>query len=306
MRLITRGDVDGIMCAVLLKAAGAVDSMQQAHPKDVQDGLVSAGADDIVCNLPFIPGCGLWFDHHSSEEKELRKPGNFKGRYEIAPSAARLVYEYFLPEHPELSRFEKLLEVVDRFDSAQLTVSDIKDPEPAMMLAFISDPRTGLGLQHSFRISNRQLTDSLPDLLSAHSPEEVLASPDVQERVAAYKQDQEKAKEFYKKYSRVDGNVLITDLREAMADVPPANRFLIYTLEGFENTNVSIRVAGAKGGGKVSIQCGLNIFNRTSNANLGEILAVYGGGGHRGAGTCQVAATDADRVLGEIIERVKN
>lgn len=304
MRLITRGDVDGIMCAVLLKAAGVVDSFLQAHPKDVQDGLVKATPEDIVCNLPFIEGCGLWFDHHSSEDTGVRRPAKFEGRYEIAPSAARLVYEYYLPSHPELSRFLALLSVVDRFDSAQLTIEDVKNPEPAMLLSFLVDPRTGLGLHHHFRISNKQMTDSLPGLLIEHSPEEVLALPDFQERVAAYEKDQETARAFYKEHSRVEGNVLVTDLR-GVASVPPANRFLIYTIDGFEKTNISIRISAAKGGEKLSIQAGHNIFNRTSKVNVGELMAKFGGGGHRGAGTCQVDATTSEAVLARILEAAR-
>jgi hypothetical protein len=304
MKLITRGDVDGIMCAVLLKAAGVVDTVQQAHPKDVQDGLVPAGPDDIVCNLPYIEGCGLWFDHHSSEDSAVRMPAAFKGRYEIAPSAARLVYEYLLPDHPELSRFEALLAIVDRFDSAQLTVDDVKRPMAGMLLAFVADPRTGLGLHHHFKISNKQMTDSLPGLLIEHSPAEILAMPDFKERVEAYEKDQEAAIEFFRKTSRVEGNVLVTDLRQA-GSPPPANRFLIYTLEGFEGTNVSIRVSAAKGGDKVSIQAGHNIFNRTCKTSIGDLMAGHGGGGHRGAGTCQVPAADAERVLAEVIGKLK-
>lgn len=304
MRLITRGDVDGLMCAVLLKAAGLVDAYVQAHPKEMQDGTVAVTADDIVCNLPYAPGCGMWFDHHSSESAPGRLPASFVGRYGIASSAARLVYEYFIDEHPELERFEPLLQVVDRFDSAQLTREDVTNPSPAMLLIFLLDPRTGLGYHHGFRISNKEMTQMMPDLLLQHSPEEILAMPDIQERVAYYRETEAQAREILAGHTRIDGNVLITDLL-AVDEIPPANRFLVYTLPGAEATNVSIRLSRVKGADKVSFQVAHNIFNRTARGDVGALMARYGGGGHRGAGTCQIPTASAQRVLAEMLAILK-
>ena len=304
MRLVTRGDVDGLMCAVLLKAAGIVDTHVQAHPKEMQDGTVAVTGDDIVCNLPYAPGCGMWFDHHSSESLPSRQPEAFVGRYALAPSAARLVYEHFLDDHPDLERFLPLLEVVDRFDSARLTREDVLRPSPAMLLVYLLDPRTGLGYHHSFRISNREMTQMMPDLLLELSPEEILAMPDVQERVLYYRQTEEQARNLLGAHTHIDGNVLITDLR-AMEEIPPANRFLVYTLPGAETTNVSLRLSMVKGADKVSFQVAHNIFNRTARGDVGALMARYGGGGHRGAGTCQISTTSAERVLGEMIAILK-
>lgn len=304
MRLITRGDADGLMCAVLLRAAGIVDSTQQVHPKDVQDGKIPVTENDILCNLPHAEGCGMWFDHHASEETPGRLPGSFKGRFGLAPSCARLVYEHFVGEHPELRRFDALLAVIDRFDSANLTPRDITDPEPAMLLAFLVDPRTGLGYHHSYRISNKQLTDQLPELLLSKSPAEVLELPDVQERVERYRAMEKEALKVLAARSRAEGKALVTDLREE-AEIPPANRFLVYTLPAAKGTNVSVRLSKLKGGEGVSIQVAHNILNRTCAVNIGELMATYGGGGQKGAGTCQVPAAEADRVLEHILGKLR-
>lgn len=304
MRLITRGDVDGLMCAVLLKAAGIADSYVQAHPKEMQDGTVAVTADDIVCNLPYAPGCGMWFDHHSSESLPSRQPESFVGRYALAPSAARLVYDYFVDDHPDLERFEPLLEVVDRFDSAQLTREDVLRPSPAMLLVYLLDPRTGLGYHHGFSISNKQMTQMMPDLLLAHSPEEILAMPDLEERVVVYREMQEKSLQLLAAHTRIYGNVLVTDFRD-IEEIPVSNRFLVYTLPGAEGTNVSIRISRVKGADKVSFQVAHNIFRRTSLGDVGALMAQFGGGGHRGAGTCQVPSADAERVLARIMAAIK-
>ena len=38
MQLITRGNMDGLACAVLLSSLKSIDSIRFAHPKDIQDG----------------------------------------------------------------------------------------------------------------------------------------------------------------------------------------------------------------------------------------------------------------------------
>ena len=304
MRLITRVDVDGLMCAVLLKAAGLVDSYIQAHPKEMQDGTVAVTPDDIVCNLPYVSGCGMWFDHHSSESVPGRLPESFVGRFGFAPSAARLVYEHFVDEHPEIESFEPLLQVVDRFDSAQLTRDDVTNPSPAMLLVYLLDPRTGLGYHHDFRISNKEMTQMMPDLLLKHPPETILAMPDIQERVVYYRQTEAKARVILAEHTRIEGNVLITDLL-GVDEIPPANRFLVYTLPGAEVTNVSIRLSRVKDADKVSFQVAHNIFNRTARGDVGALMARYGGGGHRGAGTCQIPTASAQRVLTEMLAILK-
>ena len=70
-RLITRSDMDGLVCAVLLRDLGILREISFQHPKDVQDGLVSVGPKDILTNLPYVPGCHLCFDHHASEATRL-------------------------------------------------------------------------------------------------------------------------------------------------------------------------------------------------------------------------------------------
>ena len=66
MRLLTRSDFDGLACAVFLKEAGVIDHWKFVHPKDLQDGLVEVTREDCLANVPFVEGCGMWFDHHSS------------------------------------------------------------------------------------------------------------------------------------------------------------------------------------------------------------------------------------------------
>ncbi len=296
MRLLTRSDFDGICCAVLLKELGLMDEMVYAHPKDLQDGNIAVTRDDILANVPYTPGCGLWFDHHSSEQERLQLAGKFEGASRSAPSAARVIYDYYGPD--KLSRFSEMLQFVDKVDSAQLTEADILNPSGWVLLGFICDPRTGLGYHKDFRISNLAFMGDLVDHIRTKSIDEILALPDTVERINLYRANDQKARDFLKQKSKVVGPVLITDGRGA-EEIPPSNRFLVYSL--FPETNISIRLIDGKGKEFVSISVGYSILNRTATIDVGSLMLKYGGGGHKAVGTCQVPYAMADQVLKEII-----
>ncbi|UCD38617.1 MAG: exopolyphosphatase [Fidelibacterota bacterium] len=303
MRVVYRGDFDGTVCAAMLLELDMCDELIQVHPQDMQDRKVPIKGDDIICNLPYHPDCHMWFDHHTSEINRADFPSNFDGLARIAPSAARLVYEYFESELSLLGKYEDLVEEIDLYDSAILTLEQVQKPEGAILLAFLLDPRTGLGLKHDFNISNYQWSTQIPELLTMYSVEEILDMPDTQERIQRYQAMEAQASDFYAVNTYLDGNVIVSDLRGKQ--VPVGNRFLIYTLPTIKMGNISVRISDGKKGEFNMISVGHSIFNRTSKINVAEICQKYGGGGHMGAGACQVLLEDSDRILSEIIEACK-
>jgi hypothetical protein len=300
MRLLTRSDFDGICCAVLLKELGLMEEMVYAHPKDLQDGKIAVGSNDILANVPYVPGCGLWFDHHSSEHERLQLAGRYEGKSTIAPSAARVIYDYYGPE--KLGRFAEMLKYVDKVDSAQLSEEEILNPTGWILLGFICDPRTGLGYHKDYRISNLAFMGELVEHIRTKSIGEILDLPDTRERIALYRDNDLKAREFLKKHSVQDGPVLITDARGA-AEIPPSNRFLVYSL--FPEANISVRLIDGKGKEFVAISVGYSILKRTATVDVGSLMLKYGGGGHKAVGTCQVPYDMADFALKEIVSICK-
>ncbi len=297
MRLLTRSDFDGICCAVLLKELGLMEEMVYAHPKDLQDGKITVGKNDILANVPFVPGCGLWFDHHSSENERLALEGIYEGCSHEAPSAARVVCDYYGAD--KFERFKEMLENVDRIDAGFLTEDEILNPSGWILLGFICDPRTGLGYHKSYRISNLKFMNDLVDHLREKTIDEIIALPDTVERIERYRENDLKAREFLKQHSVVHGSLLVTDAR-GVEDLPPSNRFLIYSL--YPETNISIRMIDGRGKEFVAISLGYSILNRTATVDVGSLMLKYGGGGHEKVGTCQVPYNDADRVLKELID----
>ena len=303
MRVIYRGDLDGCVCAAILMDLGLCDSLQQAHPKDMQEGKVDVTREDIICNLPYHPNCHMWFDHHSSEMNRPGMPSDFKGLVDVAPSAANLVYKYFIDKHPELKKYKDLVRDTDLVDSAKLTLEQVVNPKEVILLGLLLDPRTGLGMQRDMSISNFQWVSGVPELLTKHSVEQILAMPDSVERVERYKEMQAEASKFYRVNSHLDGNVIVTDVRGK--DIPAANRFLIYTIPGLSDGNISVRIADGKKGEFDTISEAHSIFNRTSSVDSGELCKGYAGGGHRGAATCQPALDESDTAFQEIIAACK-
>lgn len=305
MRLLTRADFDGLACAVLLTEAGIVNEYKFVHPKDVQDGKVAVTENDVLANIPYISGCGIWFDHHSSENERLKMTQDFKfkGRSCQAPSCARVIYDYYGGAE-KFSKFDRngFMEAVDKCDSARLTVDEIAFPTDWIAVGFMMDPRTGLGRYKDYRISNYQFAEDMIRYCRSLPVHEIFAVPDVQERMSRYFRQEKYYEDMIRKNSRIDWNVLVIDLLN-VEEIFAGNRFKEYVL--FPEQNISVRVIWGLNKQNVVFTCGHSIINRTSKTDVGSLMLKYGGGGHKVVGTCQVPAEDWQRVRDEIITKMK-
>ncbi len=298
MRLVTRSDFDGLACGALLKDAGIIDTWQFAHPKDLQDGKVEITENDCLANVPYVEGCGLWFDHHSSEHERLELKGKYKGESRLAPSCARIIYEYY-GGRERFSHYDDLMQAVDKVDSGNLTVDEILNPKGWILIGFIMDPRTGLGRWRNFTISNYQLMEKLIDCCRTMNTQEILSLADVQERITVYEEQSEKFKDMVLKHTRTEKDVIITDLRNA-DPIYSGNRFIIYSL--FPEQNISVWIVNGKGGIGCSCAVGYSIINRTSNTDVGSLMLKYGGGGHKAVGTCQFSDDEMNEKIPLLIK----
>jgi len=306
VRLVTRSDFDGSVCAAILQELGLVDEILYIHPKDLQDNKVAVTENDIIANVPYVEGCGLWFDHHSSEHERLDLKGSFKGASELLPSAAEVIYNYYRDNAAyveKLNKFAELIRVVGIADAARYSRDDIVNPRGWVMLAFIADPRTGLGYKHSFRISNFDLMRQLPGLLRTKSVEEILSLPDFQERVRVYCEETEKYKALLNERTRVEGDAIIIDFR-GIEDIPVGNRFMEYVM--YPGQNISLRIVDGRDPGFAMISIGHSIINRTSRVDVGSLALQYGGGGHRQVGTCQIKREEADHVVKKLLQVINS
>jgi len=300
-RLVTRSDFDGLVCAVLLNELDLIDDILFVHPKDMQDGKVAITSRDITTNLPYVPGAHLAFDHHDSET--LRNTGDRPNHVidASAPSAARVVYRHYggKAAFPRVS--DEMMDAVDKADSAQFSEDEVLNPTGWVLLNYLMDSRTGLGRFRNFRISNYQLMMDLIQYCRDHTIEQILALPDVQERVELFREHEAKGKEQIRRCATVHGNLVVLDLRTEET-IWAVNRFMIYAL--FPQANISIHVMWGLQKQNTVFATGKSILNRSSRTNVGELMLAYGGGGHQAAGTCQVSNDRADAVLQALISRI--
>jgi nanoRNase/pAp phosphatase (c-di-AMP/oligoRNAs hydrolase) len=299
-RLVTRSDFDGLACGMLLKEQGLIDEIAFVHPKDMQDGKVEITGRDILTNLPYVPGCHLAFDHHASEK--LRHGETNAANHVLhcdAPSAARVVYDHFggAAAFPRIR--PDLMVAVDKADSAQFSRHEILDPQGWVLLNFLMDARTGLGRFRNFTISNYQLMMQLIDHCRDLSVEEILALPDVKERVDLFAEHREHFERQILRCGKVHGLLVELDLRGEDV-IYAGNRFVVYAL--FPECNISMHVLWGLKQQNTVFAIGRSILDRSSNVDVGALCLRYGGGGHAAAGTCQVANGRAEMVRGELID----
>lgn len=300
-RLVTRSDFDGLVCAVLLKHLDLIDDILFVHPKDMQDGKIAITGRDITTNLPYVAAAHLAFDHHLSET--LRNVGA-RSNHIIradAPSAARVVYDYYGGAQIFPAAWRDMLAAVDKGDSARFSREEVLDPRGWDLLNFLMDARTGLGRFHAFRISNYQLMMALIDYCATHTIGDIMALPDLRERIALYLEHSELFKEQVRRCARVHANLVVLDLRGEEV-IHAGNRFIVYAL--FPETNISIHVLWGLKQQNTVFATGKSILNRSAKTNIGALMLEYGGGGHENAGTCQVSNDMAEEVLDALIRRI--
>jgi nanoRNase/pAp phosphatase (c-di-AMP/oligoRNAs hydrolase) len=302
-RLVTRADFDGLACAALLREIDLIDDILFVHSKDVHDGKVEITGRDITANLPYVAQAHRAFDHHPSEfVRDIGDRDNHIIDPE-APSTARVMYEYF----GGAKRFPRirpaLLDAVDQAASARYTLDDILDPGGWTLLSYLMDARTGLGRFRNFRISNYQLMLELVDACRELPVHQILALPDVRERIELYDSHRALAIAQIRRCATVHDKVVVLDLR-GEDTIYVTNRFMVYAL--YPQCTLSIhRMWGLRRQNTV-LAIGKSILDRSAKVSVGSLCLRYGGGGHPGAGTCQVENTWSDRITREIVETLES
>ncbi|NNF98768.1 MAG: exopolyphosphatase [Desulfobacteraceae bacterium] len=286
MRIVTRPDFDGVVCALLLKdVLGITSPVLWVQPNDMQRGLVTIRKNDIIANLPYHENCSLWFDHHYSN----RIDNEFEGSFEIAPSAAGVVFDYY--GHQFSRDFSSLIRETDKIDSADLTLDEILHPEryPCILLSMTVSGHDGTINSYS---------DRLVDLLGTSEVDSVLDDHDVRSRCDRVIEENKIYREFLLRYTKQEGQVSITDFR-SLKPAPDGNRFLVYSL--LPDTVVNVKIIHDKDDMAI-IKVGHSIINRHCHVNVGKMLSAFEGGGHRGAGACRFKRDKTDNYLSAILD----
>ena len=287
MRIITRADFDGVVCAALLyEAENITEPVKWVEPNDMQRGLVDVRAGDIIANLPYDDRCTLWFDHHHTNRIDTP----FEGAFKIAPSAARVIFDYYRNSFRQ--DYTELIKQTDKIDAADLSMDEVLYPERygVVLLSMTVLGRDG----HEEGYWNR-----LVHLLRNSDIDEILENPEVKAHCDAAKEKNRLYKDLLWQNTRVEEHISITDFR-GFDKAPSGNRFLVYSM--FPQTVVSVTIRyDDKDKKRLAVSVGHSIFNRSCNVNVGRMLTAFGGGGHRAAASCRFDAQKAEDYIPKII-----
>lgn len=302
MRLLTRGDFDGVVCAALLRQRGLVDDVVFVDPRQMQHREIAVSAYDITANLPYVEGVQLAFDHHLSERTRVANaPSDRFINDPSAPSAARVIYRHFggraaFPNVPIA-----LMAAVDKADTAGFSQDEILNPSGYVLLNFLLDGRTGLSRFREFKVSTNDLLQHIVETCIACNEEELLRLPDVSERVRLYFEHEHYAQRQIRRIAELVDGTAVLDYRKE-DPIFAGNRFLVYAL--YPEVSASMHVLPADDD-RALIAIGRSIVNRVSNVDAGALCLAYGGGGHAAAATCQVPRAQADRVVAELLVKMQ-
>jgi 23S rRNA-/tRNA-specific pseudouridylate synthase len=294
MRIVTRPDFDGIVCAVLLKDALKVTQpIKWVEPNAMQHGLIQIQPEDVIANLAHHPTCSLWFDHH--ESNRIAEP--FEGVFRIAPSASGIIFEYFKEDkdrpNPFRRDYSQLVEETDKIDSASVSLEEVLHPENYPYVAL----STTIASHNSF---DEPYWNRLVELLMNHGIHEVLEDPEVKQRIKTSVKADKLYRNSLEKCTAVNHHITLTDFR-SLDYSTSGNRFLVFSLFPKSVVNIKVRFESTKKE-KVVISIGHSIFNRGCQVSAGEICSLFGGGGHRGAGSCSVPANQADQAIATVTD----
>ncbi|QTA84172.1 exopolyphosphatase [Desulfonema magnum] len=288
MRIVTRADFDSIVCAVLLYEALDINKpVKWVEPSEIQKGLADVEEGDILANLPYDKNCSMWFDHHYTNRIDTP----FEGAFEIAPSAAGVIFKYYKDRFTR--DYSELVRETDKIDSADLSLDEVLHPEsyPSLLI--------------SMTISNRDKSDEaywnkLIDLLRKFDIPEVFHDPEVKKRCKKVIEQNKAYETLLKEHTHVEKHVSVTDFR-SLDEAPVGNRFLVYSLFPETIVNMKIRYDN-EDREKVIIGVGHSIFNPNCKVNVGLMLSNFEGGGHRGAGACNFHKSKTDKNIRELLD----
>ncbi len=292
-RVVTNSDLDAITSCVLIRCVEKIDGIKFIDLDEIRAGW-KAVAGDVLVNIPYVEGCGMWIDHHDSNK--IDKP--FAGRHERAPSAARVAYNFYASQG-KAAAFEKhadLLRETDKVDSAAFTREDILNPRRYVLISHLisSQPEKDGTVEENLLLIR---------LFEEGPAEHALAHPTFARHAKEFLENLEASKSAIRKRMRRENNVLVMDQRaldEEERDLCN-NKFLPYVL--FDGADVLVRVKPLEPERSI-LTVGFNIFSSDDRlrTHIGNFLKRFGGGGHQKAGGCSMRPDQVDQAVKEIVE----
>jgi hypothetical protein len=234
----------------------------------------------------------MWFDHHASSAPKAGL--KFEGAFALAPSAARVVFDYY--ENPFLEKYRAAVEETDKIDSGVVPLEQAREPTGWFLLSNTLETDAPKSEDDDYK---REVIE----IIRAHPLiEEVLAHPRVATRALEVKQQLERFASILRKHTVMKGVVAFSDLR-ARPDLPRGNNYVVYAL--FPSARTSVRVMPQKEDDEmVKISVGHNVYGAKSAFDVGAAMKRIGGGGHMAVGGASVKKEEAEKIANALIDEI--
>jgi hypothetical protein len=289
--IVTHDDFDGLGSAAILSWAYDLDEIRFAGPITITKAEIAVTKQDIVSDLPCPVECGMWFDHHEGNLNELSyrgiDPASIPGRFAVAPSCVRVVFEYFaaqgeLPE--DFTELARVADIIDSFGYPDLAAwrADTAENRIDRAIKASSDNRRA---HYEFL---RNLVYDLRDLPLADAADRDL----IRTRAAHYAQEEQLMIEQIAKYGcylaeDVNHELFFVD-RTSFSNPMRIDKKLIGLVEAASQGYVEMKPIFMSGQKSlkiaVSISLALSMQQREHKKDVGEIMRILNiGDGHAGA-----------------------
>ncbi|MEC8723147.1 MAG: hypothetical protein VXX59_04995 [Candidatus Thermoplasmatota archaeon] len=188
-KILTDGDLDGVLCGAILLRAFPDADIKFGHPGALKDGMLDYWIDSstAICDLPHHPSCGLSIDHHlSNKPSENERRANRIWR--SLPSAARVAANLF-KDRLDLSDLESALYWTDKLDSGDITRNEYLSDEPMVWIGRCLGVSEGVALRVLGLFSEGYSIDDIvddvlvSDAISTRKTENEILAREIENRI---------------------------------------------------------------------------------------------------------------------------
>jgi len=303
--IITHNDFDGVVSAALCSYVYKIDRIYFAGPGNIARADLTITENDIVCDLPYPLECGLWFDHHEGNLQELQyrniDPDSIEGKFDLQPSCARVIFNYFKDDHKLPDYFIPLVDETDKIDSFDFqSVEEWRAETPAKIIDATIRSRSGDARE------KRRYLKRLVQWLRGNPVEQVAKNQEVAERYQVYLSEESEMLKIIEQNSYFlpqdkQNEIIVLDLTNFNRPgfVIKNLAYLLYpgTLAVLEVKNMFKR--GIKSNDlSFSLSLSLNLNNEDHAKEVGEIMRELNiGDGHKGAAAGKMMCSSKNEML---------
>ncbi|HOY46143.1 MAG TPA: hypothetical protein PKU95_00745 [Candidatus Dojkabacteria bacterium] len=198
-KALVDSDFDGVVCGALLSIVFPGLNIRLTEASALQSGRDKDFVDEntVVADLSYVEGCGLYFDHHHSNEPKRE----IVGKWELLNSAAEVIYNYYKDKF-DLVRYEGLIQQLGRFDSGLTTLKDMMEMNNYLLMGFAIERQ------------DKEFSLKLIKELAEFAWDDVLEKEFVKEKLQKCRHDIEQYYDYLKKNTVFEGNIAFIDNRD--------------------------------------------------------------------------------------------